>query len=235
MRKDTLFTLLVLCLCAHLPAQPDEDTWFYGFRAGATYGSLGDIGTTIIPAGFSADTYESAVNQRLGFAGGLVIYHRFYKSSFAVQPAFDFSSGGGEFTYSDVNGLEYQIGFNYQYVTVGTEAKVYPVAGLHFASGLEVAFNVASDRLRYTSNMPELGPDLQIQQSLREVLRGSNDLRFLVGAGYDFDFGLSVDLRYRLGLTDGMETLANGFSFIENRNRYSGFRATVGWLIEFPN
>ncbi len=235
MRKETLLTLLLAFLCAGLSAQPDEDTWYFGFRAGAGYGSLGDIRSTIIPEAFAAETYETATEPVIGFHGGVFIYHRFYKSRFAIQPSVDFGVGGGDFTYTDINELDYRIGFNYQYVSIGTEAKVYPMAGLHFAAGMEIAFNVASDRITYTSNMPDLGPDLQIQQSLREVLRGSNDVRFLVGAGYDFEFGLIVDLRYRLGLTDTLETLANGFSFIENMNRSSGFRATVGWIIEFPN
>ncbi|MEM9260707.1 MAG: hypothetical protein AAGA62_13745, partial [Bacteroidota bacterium] len=116
----------------------------------------------------------------------------------------------------------------------GGLVKVYPGGGLHFGTGAQVAFNVATDKLKYTSNMPELGPDLQIQQSLREVLVGSNDINVLLQAGYDFHFGLMVEARYVLGLSDVLETRANGFNFIETTNRSSGFQVTLGWLIEFP-
>lgn len=236
MRKDKLLPpLFFFLLATSLAAQPQADEWFYGFRAGANYGQLSGISTTIIPEVFPAETYTVTTNAQVGFQGGLFFYHRFYKSRFAVQPAIDFSTGGADFTYTDVNELDYQIGFDYQYVNLSAEAKVYPSAGLHFAAGLEVAFNVAPNKLTYTSNMPELGPDLQIQQSLREVLRGGSDVRLLLGAGYDFPFGLILDLRYRLGLKDTIETAANGFNFIENPNKSSGFRATVGWLISFPN
>ncbi|MEL7160269.1 MAG: porin family protein [Bacteroidota bacterium] len=229
-----LCCLLVLGTAGSLRAQPESDVWFYGFKAGATYHKIAEIGTTIIPDVFPADTYSTEIAPRLGFAGGVIFYHRFYKSRFAVQPEILFSSRGGDFNYSDNRDLEYTIGFDYQYLSLGSLVKVYPGGGLHFGAGAQVAFNVATDKLKYTSNMPELGPDLQIQQSLREVLVGSNDINLLLQAGYDFPFGLLVEARYVLGLSDVLETRANGFNFIETTNRSSGFQVTFGWLIEFP-
>lgn len=226
--------LLALAAAGGLFAQPKHDVWFYGFKAGATRHQIAEVGTTIIPDVFPTDTYTTEIAPRLGFAGGVVFYHRFYRSRFAVQPEILFASRGGDFNYTDTRELEYTIGFDYQYLSLGTLVKVYPTGGLHFGAGAQVAFNVATDKLTYTSNMPELGPDLQIQQSLREVLVGSNDINLLLQAGYDFPFGLLVEARYVLGLSDVLETRANGFNFIENRNRSSGLQLTLGWLIEFP-
>jgi hypothetical protein len=222
------------CLAAApLSAQPEDDNWFYGFRGGVTYGSVDGIASTIIPPVFPADTYTTTESRLLGYTGGIFLYYRFADSRLAVQPSVSFGQGGGRFDYSDINALEYQINFNYQYASIGAELKFYPFAGFHLGTGAEVGFNVAGDRLTYTSNMPELGPDLQIQQSLREVLRGGNDARLLFGAGYDFPFGLVIDLRYRIGLTDAIETLANGFNFVEYPNKTTTLRATVGWIIPF--
>ncbi|MEM1358961.1 MAG: porin family protein [Bacteroidota bacterium] len=229
-----LAILLALGAVQGLSAQPTADTWFYGFKAGATYHRIQEISTTIIPDVFPADTYTTEIVPQLGFAGGVVFYHRFYKSRFAIQPEILFASRGGDFNYTDTRDLEYTIGLNYQYLSLGGLVKVYPGGGLHFGAGAQVAFNVATDKLKYTSNMPELGPDLQIQQSLREVLVGSNDINLLLQAGYDFHFGLMVEARYVLGLSDVLETRANGFNFIETTNRSSGFQVTLGWLIEFP-
>ncbi|MBC6995661.1 porin family protein [Neolewinella lacunae] len=234
MTSRILFSLLLLSTVGSLRAQPEADTWFYGFKAGATYHRIAEIGTTIIPDVFPQDSYSTEIAPQLGFAGGVVFYHRFYKSRFAIQPEILFASRGGDFNYSDVRDLEYSIGFNYQYLSLGGLIKTYPGGGLHFGVGAQVAFNVATDKLTYLSNMPELGPDLQIQQSLREVLVGSNDINVLLQAGYDFPFGLMVEARYVLGLKDVLETRANGFNFIENTNRSSGFQITLGWLIEFP-
>lgn len=230
-----LFTwLLALGLAANLGAQPEHDTWFYGFKAGATHHQIYDIQTTIIPEVFPEDTYQTELLSQIGFVGGLSFYHRFYKSRFAVQPEILFASRGGDFHYTDSRDLDYNIKLNYQYLSLGTLVKVYPAGGINFGMGAQVAFNVATDRLVYTSNMPELGPDLQIQQSLREVLVGSNDINLIGQVGYDFIFGLQVEARYVLGLSDVLETRANGFNFIENVNRGSGFQVTLGWLIEFP-
>ncbi len=233
--KNLLFCLLAFGLAANLGAQPEHDTWFYGFKAGATRHEIKDVGITIIPEVFAEDTYQVETLPQLGFAGGVFFYHRFYKSRFAVQPEILFASRGGDFHYTDVRDLDYTIKFNYQYVSLGGLVKVYPGGGLHLGLGAQAAFNVASDRLMYTSNMPELGPDLQIQQSLREVLTGSNDINLLGQVGYDFNFGLMVEARYVLGLSDVIETRANGFNFIENVNRGSGFQVTLGWAIKFPN
>jgi hypothetical protein len=234
-RKRYFFLLFFLFSGTVLIAQPVADTWFYGLKAGVTRHQIQEINTTIIPDVFPADTYEVEHLPQLGFAGGVAFYHRFYKSRFAVQPEVLFTSRGGDFRYADVRDLEYTMSFNYQYLSLGSLVKVYPTGGLNLGLGAQVAFNVAKDRIRYTSNMPELGPDLQIQQSLREVLTGSNDINLLIQGGYDFPFGLMVEARYVLGLKDVIETRANGFNFIENVNRSHGIQVTLGWLIEFPN
>jgi hypothetical protein len=226
--------LLFCCVCSlSLLAQPEDDNWFYGFRGGVTYGSVDGIANTIIPPVFPAETYTTTESRLLGYTGGIFLYYRFAESRLAIQPSISFGQGGGQFDYSDINALEYQINFNYQYASIGAELKFYPFGGFHVGTGAEVGFNVAGDRLTYTSNQPELGPDLQIQQSLREVLRGGNDARLLFGVGYDFPFGLVIDLRYRMGLTDAIETLANGFNFVEYPNKTTTLRATVGWIIPF--
>lgn len=234
MQKIFFSLLLVLMAGQYLLSQPAYDTWHYGLKAGVTRHQIDGISTSLIPEVFPEDTYSTSVAPQLGFAGGVVVYHRFYKSRFAIQPEILFASRGGDFNYTDVRDLEYNIGFNYQYLSLGTVVKLYPAGGLHFGAGAQAAFNVATDQLTYQSNMPELGPDLQIQQSLREVLTGSNDINLLLQAGYDFDFGLMVEARYVVGLSDVLETRANGFNFIESSNRSRGIQLTLGWLIEFP-
>ena len=171
----------------------------------------------------------------LGIPPGFFLYNRFRNSRFAVQPQISFTARGGDFTYSDIEDLEYSMEFNYQYVDISVLMKVYPAAGFHFAAGPEIGFQVAPTNITYTSNMPELGPDLQIQQSLREVLKGKNDFGVLLGVGYDFEFGLMLELQYRFGITDVIETQANGFNFIENTNRSSSVQFTIGYALPFWN
>lgn len=231
--KRALYLLLFLLSAGLLSAQPIDDEYFYGFKAGVNYYAIDEIATTIIPPVFAAESYSVENSPRLGFVGGLYFYHRFRRSRTAIQPEILFAMQGSDFNYSDINGLDYQIAFKYQYVNLGVLCKVYPFSGFHFAAGPQVGFNVANTNISYRSNMPDLGPDLQIQQSLREVLKGETDINVNLGLGYDFEFGLCIEARYSLGVKDVIETLANGYNFIENSNKTKGYQITVGWIIPF--
>lgn len=232
MRK-TICCCYLLISTFSLLSQPIDDEYFYGFKAGVNYYSIDEIATTIIPPIFAADKYSVETKPRLGFVGGVYFYHRFRNSRTAIQPEILFAMQGSDFNYTDVEDLDYTISFKYQYVNLGVLLKVYPFAGFHFAAGPQVGFNVANTNIDYRSNRPDLGPDLQIQQSLREVLKGETDINVNLGIGYDFEFGLSVEARYSLGMKDVIETLANGYNFIENSNKTQGYQMTVGWLIPF--
>ena len=224
---------LLLLLCSGLHAQIEEDEFHYGFYAGATYNKITDIETTIIRPIFDPDTYTTSHNYRLGGTAGFFIFHRFRRSSLAIQPELSYAMYGGDFNYSDVEDLEYTISFNYQYINLAAILKIYPAAGLFVGIGPQVGVNIANSNLKYTSNMPELGPDLQIEQALQEVLKGTTDFSIMLALGYELEMGLSFEARYKLGLADVIETLSNGFNFIENDNYSRGFQFTVGYAIPF--
>ena len=58
-------------------------------------------------------------------------------------------------------------------------------------------------------------------------------MSLVLGAGYDTPFGLSVNVKWTYGISDALETLANGFYFIENKNATSSFQMTLGYAIPF--
>lgn len=228
--------ILTICFCLYSLcafAQPMDDEYFYGFKAGATYNSISNISTTLIPSIFPKETYSTTNSRQVGFIGGLFFYHRFRNSRIAIQPEVLYAQEGAKFDYTDINDLNYSIDFNYQYLKLATYFKVYSYAGITFSIGPQVALNIGDGKLNYASNMPDLGPDLIITQSLREVLKARPNFTISVGGGYDFDFGLSLEARFNLGLKDVLETQANGYDFIENENRTTGFQLTVGWLLPF--
>lgn len=233
--KNMYFFLLLLFM---LPAiavtgQLGDDEFHYGFNAGVTSSRIGDIQTTIIRPVFPEGSYTTSVRDRQGITAGFFIYHRFRNSALAVHPEVSFAMYGGDFLYQDIEELEYTMSFKYQYFNIATLVKVYPAGGFFVGLGPQIGLNINNTNLSYTSNMPELGPDLQIQQSLREVLKGKSDVSVLAALGYDFEFGLVLEARYKLGLTDTIETQSNGFNFIENNNWSRGFQFTVGFAIPF--
>jgi len=228
--------ILIFCFCCcyfSAFAQPMDDEYFYGFKGGITMNSIGGISNTLIPSIFPKETYTTTNVQQMGFIGGLFFYHRFRDSRIAIQPEILFAKEGAKFEYTDINDLNYGIDFNYQYLKLATYFKIYSYAGITFSIGPQVGLNIGEGKLNYTSNMPDLGPDLIITQSLREVLKGATNFSVSIGGGYDFDFGLSIEARYNLGLKDVIETQANGYDFIENDNKTAGFQLTVGWLLPF--
>lgn len=234
-------TIVACLLCAFsLNAQDryEHGDYYYGFKAGVNYASINEIKSTIIRPFFPEDTYTTAEKSRFGYSGGLFFYYRFEnESALAIQPEVTYGTQGGGFEYTDVDDLEYSINFKYQYLHVGTFLKVYPFneykGGFHLAIGPQLSFNIENDKLTYKSNKPDLGPDLQIQQNLRDVLKGETIFAVGLGAGYEFPFGMNIEARYYYGLSDVIETQANGYNFIENTNRSQAFQLTLGWAIPF--
>lgn len=234
--KQLFFALFFSFFCIHfLSAQIDDrgGDWYYGFKAGATYSSIDELATTIIRPIYPEETYNVSFEEQIGFTGGVFVYYRFNESSFAIQPEITYGDQGGIFNYDDVNGLEYTIDMKYSYLRLAPIIKIYPAAGLNLELGALLGFNLNTNNLDYTSNMPDLGPDLQIQQSLRQVLKGDNNVGFIIGLSYELPFGLSISGRYIYGISDVIETQANGFYFIENKNRNTTIEATIAYAIPF--
>ena len=171
MRVCTVLLLLLLS-SSWSQAQMDDGEFYYGFKAGAIYSSIQDVSTTIIPSFFPEETYTTSISPRVGFTGGFFIHHRFENSALAIQPELSYSQGGGDFNYTDVEGLDYTIAFKYSYFDIAPVLKINLAGGLNVAIAPRISVALEESNLTYVSNQPELGPDLQIQQSLREVLKG---------------------------------------------------------------
>ena len=138
-----------------------------------------------------------------------------------------------------MNGLEYQIQFRYEYLNITPQFKIYPLAeygdaisGFHIGIAPQIGVNLASTNIFYTSNTEVIGQDLQIQQNLREVLKGKNN--FSLGLSVGVEIGrLFFEGRWNIGFTDVIETQANGYYFIENKNRSQSYLVTVAYAIPF--
>lgn len=228
--------LFILCLIPFVSfSQLEETEFYYGFHAGATYSSLSEIQTTLIRPIFPTETYSTKSIPTYGFTAGASIYYRFKKSKFAIQPEIAYADLGGQFYYEDIEEFNYTLNFRYNYLSIFPKIKYYLVGGLNITVAPQLNLIINKSRLTYVSNQPDLGPDLQVQQSLRQVLKGNSIASFSVGIGYDLPMGLYTHFSYILGISDSMETLANGFYFIENHNRVSAYKLTLGYHIPFFN
>jgi len=168
-------------------------------------------------------------------------------------PEINYAMQGGQFVYSDTlgpvplddKGLEYTTKFKYNYLNFNFLTKYYIASGFHLMFGPQLGINTSSSKIEYTSNYNEIysmskiiGIDDQIRDNLRQVLYGNNHVALIFGLGFehqfDDEFGLNIEARYNMGITDLVHTVSNGFYMEEHPNeRSSSLHFTIGVAIPF--
>ncbi len=237
--KNQFVLLFMLSTCTLSAQLIDAEGSYFGLKGGVTYSGIDAIKTTIIRPVFPEESFSTQLKNQWGGSAGIFFYMQFENTFIAIQPEILYSMSGGTFDYNDVNGLHYSMAFNYQYINLVPYFKVYPLsqlsdafAGIHIGVGPQLGINISNNAIRYTSNSEVIGQDLQIQQNLREVLKGKPAFSLVLGLGVEFQNFL-IEGRYQLGLSDVIETQANGYNFIENANRNMAFMLTLGYAIPF--
>ncbi|MEL6941436.1 MAG: hypothetical protein AAFO82_02115, partial [Bacteroidota bacterium] len=74
---------------------------------------------------------------------------------------------------------------------------------------------------------------ITFQYLSKTLLKGDHNVGFIIGLSYELPFGLSISGRYVYGISDVIETQANSFYFIENKNRNITMEATIAYAIPF--
>jgi hypothetical protein len=131
------------------------------------------------------DNYKS----RTGFHGGAFALLKFGK--IGVQPEILFSQQGSKVT---INSQDLKSNFNYFNIPI--IVKLYTVAGINLQLGPQFGF-ISSAESDY---IDEFG-NVQTGQDIKNQLK-SSDISAALGVGWDLPFGLSIDGRYNLGLSD---------------------------------
>ena len=209
--------------------------FYWGFKAGITSSTMSDIRTTLIAPIYPVETYQTSKEPRLGGMGAFFIDYRHSSKSYIVgRIELGYASQGGKFRYNDINGLEYELAMNYDFLTISPLVKINIPPGMpYLIAGLQIGVNLTGENLRYTSNDDD-SIDLQVQESLRTVLKGRANTAITGGLGVELTRGgLYLEGRYTLGLTDVVETQANSFLFIENKNTSSYFQVALGMPVPF--
>jgi len=249
-RKFFLAICFLMTLGSTVSAQDDEGAITYGLKLGATYASISGLETTILSERDKFRNFTLEKKPRFGWAGGMFLNYRFHPIV-ALHAEVMYARQGSNLVFNntvyrtDTTHFNYKIQFRYQYLNVLGLMKFYPWGNrengwnrLSIGVGPQLGFNLASQNIIYTSGGTGkdslFGPDSQIQQQLRNVLKGKSDFGFLVGLGYEFqNIGLTIDARYQMAVTDAVETLANPYKFIENKNRHTAFQLSAGWDFTF--
>jgi hypothetical protein len=166
------FSILVMAL-ALTSATAMAQEIAIGIKAGPNFAKL--------DANSSAAMNYSA---RTGWHAGAFVLFRGERIGF--QPELIFSQQGSKFDYSGKPNLE----SNFSYVNIPLIFKLYTVAGLNLQVGPQIGFLTKAEWETPTGT-----------EDVKNDLK-STDFSLGLGVGWDLPFGLSVDARYNLGLSD---------------------------------
>lgn len=155
-------------------------------------------------ANFANITDASHLSNKTGFQAGIFAGIKFTEKV-GIQADMLYSQQGAEFDQGD---------FDLSYINIPIVLKYYLIQGLNVQVGPQFGF-VVDDKI-----------NLKIFDEVNQKAKAEDfDLSGVVGAGYDFPFGLRFDARYNFGLTDvskfetvkgknSVFSLALGYSFL---------------------
>lgn len=192
--KATLFVLLAVVLITMLPA-----------KAQVGFGIKGGVNLTTL----NIEDPQLSYNSRAGYHAGVFLRGRFDKVG--IQPELLLFTQNGDIE-SSIFGTAQE---RFTYLSIPVILKFYPVGGFNLQVGPQFGFLLDGEREYDTF----LGSG---SQDITEYYKES-DVSVSLGGGYDFDFGLGLDVRYNIGIKD-INDAANGE---EARSRI--FLVSLGW------
>ena len=142
------------------------------------------------------------LSSKTGFQAGIFAGIKF-TDKVGVQADVLYSQQGAEFDFGK---------FDVNYINIPIVLKYYLVQGLNVQAGPQFGFILDDD----IYEMQNGGPSIKANAE-------KSDVSGIVGAGYDFPFGIRLDARYNFGFTDVLKdgksknnvfSVALGYSFL---------------------
>lgn len=130
----------------------------------------------------------SNVDNRTGFHGGAFALVKIAK--FGIQPEILFSKQGSTFKANTTN---YEA--NFDYINVPVILKLYLAAGLNLQVGPQFGFLSTSELINTATGIKD-------PKDAKSLFERKSDTSVALGAGWDLPFGLTIDARYNIGISD---------------------------------
>lgn len=183
---------------------------FAGFTVSAQlgFGIKGGLNLTTL----NIEDPELSYDSRTGYHAGIFLRGKFDKVG--IQPELLFFTQSGEFQSAGIFGTTQE---RFTYLSIPVMLKFYPIAGLNLQVGPQFGFLIDGER-NYEDH-PLFGSG---SRDITEYYKKS-DLSVSVGGGYDTNFGLTLDVRYNIGVKD----INNAADGEEARSRI--FLLSLGW------
>jgi len=196
--------LLLSAVCALSVFAASAQDWYVGPQA-----SLNLTGLTH-PSEYSTST-------KVGYAFGAFGGYEFNKL-IGIEAQINYSSQGQKVSYMYDGGTGFDGTVKLNYITVPIMAKFHVVKGLNLMVGPQFGFNTRAKAKGDYYN--ELEDPVNKNVDIKDNVRGF-DFGFIVGAAYQFDFGLRAGISYYGGMVNATK------SDMASKNKV--FAITVGW------
>lgn len=135
------------------------------------------------------------------------------------QPEILFSQQGSKFKYSGSPDLK----ANFSYVNIPLIVKLYTIAGINLQVGPQIGLLTSAEAEDYNTTSGQITKE-DIKDDLKKT-----DFSLALGVGWDLPFGLSIDGRYNLGLSDVNDDGGSGASANSIKNQVWQF--SVGYKL----
>lgn len=130
-------------------------------------------------------------NNRTGYHFGAFALIKLGK--IGIQPEILYSKQGSKYSVNTAN-----FDANFDYINIPIMLKLYTVAGINIQVGPQLGFASGGQATATINNVVST-------QNYSDLIKG-NDFSLAMGLGWDLPFGLSVDGRYNLGLSNNNNT-----------------------------
>lgn len=183
-------------------------------QAGFRIGLKGGLNFANLNVDESAgEAYESRTGYHIGAFATIKV------SKLAIQPEIIYSVQGSDYSLEipSVTNIS-DVRQDFSYLNIPVIAKLYLIGGLNLQAGPQFGFLLSA------KSEDDIIEELTQTDDLKESLKGS-DVSIGLGAGWDLPFGLTVDARYNLGLTD----VSDRSGAEETRNQV--FQVSVGYRL----
>ncbi len=148
----------------------------------------------------------SNVDNRTGFHGGAFVLVKL--AMIGIQPEVLFSKQGSSYK---VNTTNYEA--NYDYINVPVMLKFYLPLGLNLQAGPQFGFLSSSELINTVTGVKD-------PQDAAKLFSQKSDMAVSLGLGWDLPFGLTLDARYNIGLSDIKVTpSANPADVVDFKNK----------------
>jgi len=171
----------------------------------SAFGIKGGLNLTNLKVSDPDASYDS----RTGFHAGIFVREKF--SKVAIQPEVMISTMSTNVSSTALGDFQDK----FTYLTIPFMVKFYLVDGLNIHAGPQFGFLLDGDRT-YSGPFGDGSEDIKDHYE-------NIDVSISLGGGWDFPFGMNVDVRYNIGVKDINEASSGE----EAKSRV--FQVSVGW------